>query len=118
MEMHGFKTKQKLVCVSSVRTPTEDSPFQPRSAELAPRLLCQAGGHPPHTPLSTGIFGGEGPLPPPDHFYPMGGGDWPGPRHTQKRWTGAEGGGPRPCQLLTPSPKVWIFHSCMWNMRH
>ena len=27
MEMHGFKTKQKLVSVSSVRTPIEDSPF-------------------------------------------------------------------------------------------
>ena len=79
--------------------PVEDTVFQPRLAELAPRLLCQAAG-----PSSTHT---------PDYKYvlsPMciavGGGDWPGPMHTWKRWTWVEGRGPRPSQLLNPSLNV------------
>lgn len=36
----------------------------------------------------------------------VGGGAWPGPRRTWKRWTWAEGRGPRPSQLLNPSLNV------------
>lgn len=88
----------------SVRISTDDTTFQPRLAELAPRLMCQAGGHPSHTSLITSIFREEGLLSP--MCIAVGGGHWPGPRHTWKRWTWAKGRGPRPSQLLNPSLNV------------
>ena len=87
--------------------PIEDTVFQPRLAELAPRLMYQAGGHPSHTSLTTSIFREEAFLSP--MCIAVGGGHWPGPRHTWKRWTGADdGGGSGPSQLLN-SPLKYGF---------
>lgn len=60
--------------------------------------------HPPHIPLTTTMFREEGLLSP--MCIAVGGRDWPGPRHTWKRWTWAKGRGPRPSQLLNPSLNV------------
>lgn len=96
-----FQDKTKIgFCVPLLKTPFSSQDWLSWHLGWCVRLLV----HPPHIPLTTSMFREEGLLSP--MRIAVGGGAWPGPRRTWKRWTWAEGRGLRPSQLLNPSLNV------------